>query len=252
MYTDTHTHLYLPEFDTDRDDTIERALKKGVTKFFLPNIDVGTLSPMLNLCQSYPESCFPMIGLHPCSVKEDYEQQLAGIKEWLNKRKFYAIGEIGIDLYHDTAFAKQQEEAFRIQIRWANELNLPIVIHCRNSFNEVITIVQDKKPRGIFHCFTGSRDEAQAIMQLKSFMLGIGGVVTYKNSSLPSVLEDIPLSFIVLETDAPYLSPVPFRGKRNESSYIPIIADKLAQIYNMPIENIADHTTENAFNIFQK
>ncbi len=183
----------------------------------------------------------------------NYEEELAETKSWLSKRKFYAIGEIGIDLYHDVTFSDQQKKAFRTQIEWAKELNLPIVIHCRNSFNEVMEIVQemhDSNLKGIFHCFTGTVEDAKRVMDLKTFKMGIGGAVTYKNSTLPQVLIDVPLSSIVLETDSPYLTPVPFRGKRNESSYIYYVADKLSEIYRLPIEKIAEATTQNAVEIF--
>ncbi len=250
MFTDTHTHTYLADFAADRDDAIKRALEKNVKRLFLPNIDTGTFKPMIDLCESYPDVCFPMAGLHPCSVASDSSKQITVLKDWLSKRKFYAIGEIGIDLYHDVTFATQQKDVFREQVRLANEMNLPVVIHCRNSFNEVMEIVTEEKPRGIFHCFTGTEADAQRIMELKTFKIGIGGMVTYKNSILPQVLLDVPLSFIVLETDSPYLSPVPYRGKRNESSYIPIIAEKLADIYRVPVEQLAEQTTENSFEIF--
>jgi TatD DNase family protein len=251
--TDTHTHLFAAEFDADRPEMINRAVEKGVTRFFLPNIDSESIQPMLNMCDAFPDKCFPMMGLHPCSVFADYEKQLDIVKEWLGKRKFYAIGEIGIDLYHDVTFAEQQKLAFRKQIEWAKEMNLPIVIHCRNSFNEVMEIVtelKDEKLKGIFHCFSGSPEDAQKIMALGDFKMGIGGVVTYKNSTLPQVLANIPLQHIVLETDSPYLTPMPFRGKRNESAYIYYVAEKLAGVYNLPIEKIAEITTQNSVEVF--
>jgi TatD DNase family protein len=251
--TDTHTHLFATEFDADRPEMIKRAVEKGVSRFFLPNIDSDSIQPMLNMCEAFPDKCFPMMGLHPCSVFADYEKQLDIVKEWLGKRKFYAIGEIGIDLYHDVTFAEQQKQAFRKQIEWAKEMNLPIVIHCRNSFNEVMEIVtemKDEKLGGIFHCFSGSLEDAQKITALGDFKMGIGGVVTYKNSTLPQVLTNVPLQHIVLETDSPYLTPVPFRGKRNESSYLYYVAEKLAGIYNLPIEKIAEATTRNSIEVF--
>ena len=251
--TDTHTHLFLSEFDADRGEMLQRAFDKGVTKCFLPNIDTSTVPLLLKTCDEFPAACLPMMGLHPCSVLVNFEQQLIEIKEWFSKRKFYGVGEIGIDLYHDTSLVEQQKRAFRMQIEWAKEMNLPIIIHCRNSFNEVMDIVSkmhDERLRGIFHCFSGNPDEAKRVMELKSFKMGIGGVVTYKNSTLPQTLSEIPLSYIVLETDAPYLPPVPFRGKRNESSYTWYVADKLAEIYRLPIEKIAEITTRNAVEIF--
>src|ERR1700739_2579406 len=241
--TDTHTHLFATEFDTDRAEMIKRALEKGVTRFFLPNIDADSIQPMLSMCDAFHDKCFPMMGLHPCSVFANYEEQLAVVKEWLSNDKFYAVGEIGIDLYHDTTFAEQQKIAFRTQIEWAKEAELPIVIHCRNSFNEVMEIVADMKDarlKGIFHCFSGTFEDAQRILALGDFKMGIGGAVTYKNSTLPQVISQIPLEHIVLETDSPYLTPVPFRGKRNESAYIYYVTEKLSDIYKLPIEEIAD------------
>jgi TatD DNase family protein len=251
--TDTHTHLFASEFDADRPEMIQRAVDKHIARFFLPNIDSDSITAMLALADAFPDKCFPMMGLHPCSVFADYEAQLAIVKEWLGKRKFYAIGEIGIDLYHDVTFAEQQKLAFRKQIEWAKEYELPIVIHCRNSFTEVLEIVtelKDDKLRGIFHCFSGSHDDAKKIIALGDFKMGIGGSVTYKNSTLPQVVKDIPLSYIVLETDSPYLTPVPFRGKRNESAYLYYVAEKLADIYQLPIEKIAEVTTRNSFDVF--
>jgi TatD DNase family protein len=251
--TDTHTHLFATEFDTDRTEMIKRALEKGVTRFFLPNIDADSIQPMLAMCDAFHDKCFPMMGLHPCSVLANYEEQLAVIKEWLSNDKFYAVGEIGIDLYHDTSFAEQQKIAFRTQIEWAKEAELPIVIHCRNSFNEVMEIVTDMKDarlKGIFHCFSGTFEDAQRIIALGDFKMGIGGAVTYKNSTLPHVISQIPLEHIVLETDSPYLTPVPFRGNRNESAYIYYVAEKLADIYKLPIEEIAEVTTKNSIKVF--
>jgi TatD DNase family protein len=251
--TDTHTHLFAEEFDADRSAMIQRAIAKGVSTCFLPNIDVSTIPALLKTCDDFPANCFPMLGLHPCSVDATYEQQLAETKDWFGKRKFYAVGEIGIDLFHDITFAEQQKKAFRTQIEWAKEMNLPIVLHCRNSFNEVMEIVtemHEERLKGIFHCFTGTIEEAQKVMALKSFKMGIGGVVTYKNSTLSQVLKEVPLSYLVLETDSPYLTPVPFRGKRNESSYIWYVADKIAEIYRLPIEKIAEITTQNAMEVF--
>ncbi len=251
--TDTHTHLFAEEFNADMADMIQRAIDKGVTKCFLPNIDVSSISALLKAADDFPVICLPMMGLHPCSVDTNFEQQLAEIKPWFEKRKFFGVGEIGIDLFHDVTFAEQQKTAFRTQINWAKELNLPIIIHCRNSFKEVMEIVaelHDSSLKGIFHCFTGTTEEAHQVMDLKTFKMGIGGVVTYKNSTLPQVLAGIPLSYIVLETDSPYLPPVPFRGKRNESSYIYYVADKLSEIYRFPIEKIAEATTQNAMDVF--
>lgn len=251
--TDTHTHLFASEFDADRAEMMNRAIEKGVTRFFLPNIDSDSIAPMLAMCDAFHDKCFPMMGLHPCSVFANYEEQLAVVKEWLSNDKFYAVGEIGIDLYHDVTYAEQQKLAFRKQIEWAKDAGLPIVIHCRNSFNEVMEIVTDMKDdrlKGVFHCFSGTLEDAQRILALGDFMMGIGGVVTYKNSTLPQVLSQIPLENIVLETDSPYLTPVPFRGKRNESAYIYYVAEKLAEIYKLPIEKIAEVTTNNSIRVF--
>ncbi len=250
---DTHTHLFLPEFDTDKADMMQRAIDKGVSKCFLPNIDVTTISELVKTCDELPSNCFPMMGLHPCSVDANYKEQLIEIKDWFSKRKFYGVGETGIDLYHDTTYIEEQKLSFRAQVEWAKEMNLPIIIHCRNSFSEVIEIItelHDKRLKGIFHCFTGTIEEAKEIMDLESFKMGIGGVVTYKKSILSEVLSKVPLSYLVLETDSPYLTPVPFRGKRNESSYLSFIAEKLSEIYQMPIEKIADVTTQNAMEVF--
>lgn len=251
--TDTHTHLFAEEFDPDRAAMMQRAIDKGVTSCFLPNIDVSTIPAMLQLCDEFPSHCYPMMGLHPCSVDANYEEHLKVIRDWFTKRKFYGVGEAGIDLYHDITYAEQQKKAFRTQIEWAKELNLPIIIHCRNSFNEVIEIVSemnDERLKGIFHCFSETREAAQKVMDLKSFKMGIGGVVTYKKSTIPELLADLPLSYIVLETDSPYLSPQQYRGKRNESSYIWYVADKLSEIYRLPIEKIAEITTQNAMEVF--
>ncbi|HTA84000.1 MAG TPA: TatD family hydrolase [Bacteroidia bacterium] len=251
--TDTHTHIFATEFDTDRAEMINRSVEKGITRLFLPNIDAESIEPMLSMCKAFPDNCFPMMGLHPCSVFNDYESQLAIVREWLDKEKFYAIGEMGIDLYHDVTYAEQQKKAFRKQVEWAKELGLPIVIHCRNSFNEVMEIVtemKDDRLKGIFHCFSGTLEDAKKVIALGGFMMGIGGTVTYKNSTLPQVLTQVPLEYIVLETDSPYLTPVPFRGKRNESSYLYYVAEKLSIIYNLPIEQIADITTKNSIKVF--
>jgi TatD DNase family protein len=251
--TDTHTHLFLPEFDNDREAMLARALEKGVDKLYLPNIDADSVVAMLNMCDANPGKCFPMMGLHPCSVLADYEKQLAWVKEWLDKRKFAAVGEIGIDLYHDMKYKEEQKVAFQKQVQWAKEKNMPVVIHSRNSFKEVMEIIveeKDKRLKGIFHCFSGTIEDAKRIMELKTFRMGIGGVVTYKNSTLPQVLKDVPLSYLVLETDSPYLTPVPFRGKRNESAYLYYVADKLSDIYQMSVEKIAEATTANALEIF--
>lgn len=253
MFIDTHTHLYSDEFNEDRIDRINYAIEKGVTKFYMPNVDSSSIDGMLQLEVHFPEQCLPMMGLHPCSVKENYREELDVIKQWLDLRRFWAIGEIGIDLYWDKTFIKEQELAFKEQIYWALEYNYTIVIHCRNAFDEIFSILQsfEKLPKGIFHCFSGDFIQAQKILSLGNFKLGIGGVVTFKNSGLDKVVEQLKLHDIVLETDAPYLAPMPHRGKRNESAYIPLIAQKIAEIKNTTIEEVAKVTSQNAIEIFE-
>lgn len=254
MFIDTHAHLYVDKFDDDRDEMIQRAFKNGVERFYLPNIDSTTIAPMLEMEKDYPKHCFPMMGLHPCHVKENYKEELTIVKEWLDKRSFVAVGEIGVDLYWDKTFYDQQVEAFKIQLNWAKDLKKPIVIHCRESLDIVIDLVaKEKHPDvyGIFHCFGGTKEQAQKIIDL-GFYLGIGGVVTFKKSGLDKTLEEISLDHIVLETDAPYLSPTPFRGKRNESAYIHQIATKIASIKEIGIEEVERKTTANAMNVFER
>jgi len=253
MFIDTHTHLYSEEFNADRYDRINDAIAKSVTKMYMPNVDSESIEGMLQLEIHFPEHCFPMMGLHPCSVKENYREELDLVKKWLDTRRFAAIGEIGIDLYWDKTFAKEQELAFKEQIFWALEFNYTIVIHCRNAFDEIFAILQsfEKLPKGIFHCFSGDIIQAQKILSLGNFKLGIGGVVTFKNSGLDKVVEQLNLHDIVLETDAPYLAPIPYRGKRNESAYIPLIAEKIATLKNVSAEEVAKITTQNAIEIFE-
>ena len=253
MFIDTHTHLYSEEFNEDRTAIINKAISNSVTKLYLPNIDSNSIDGMLQLEKEFPDNCFAMMGLHPCSVKENYLDELTIVKKWLDKRKFIAIGEIGIDLYWDKTFITEQEIAFKKQIDWSLEYNYSIVIHCRNAFDEIFTILQSysKLPKGIFHCFSGDVEQAQKILALKNFKLGIGGVVTFKNSGLDKVVETISIEDIVLETDSPYLAPMPYRGKRNESSYIPLIAKKVAELKNISIEEVENVTTNNANFIFE-
>ena len=250
---DTHTHLYSTEFDEDRTEMIQRALDKGVQRFYLPAIDSETHENMLKLEGDYPNQIFSMMGLHPCSVKpESWKNELEIVREYLDKRHFVAIGEIGIDLYWDQSTLDIQIKAFEQQIDWAIELDLPIVIHTRSSFDEVFEVLDRKKHpklRGIFHCFSGDLDQAKRAINL-GFILGIGGVVTFKNGKIDQFLSEIPLDKIVLETDSPYLAPVPFRGKRNESAYVELVAGKLVDIYGLPFEEIDRITTENALRIF--
>lgn len=249
---DTHCHLYLEEFKTDITDVIKRAEAEGVNKFYLPAIDSAETENIFLLEKKFPGKCFAMMGLHPCSVKANYLIEISLVEEWLSKRKFAAVGEIGLDFYWDKTFIEQQFEAFRIQIGLSLQYNLPIVIHTRNAMQETIDVVKEFVPkgvRGIFHCFGGSYQNAKEIIDA-GFYLGIGGVLTYKKSGLAEVLEKIDLQHIVLETDSPYLTPVPFRGKRNESSYLKFVAAKLAQIKNVPVEEVAAITTANAEKIF--
>jgi TatD DNase family protein len=252
MLIDTHTHLYVKQFNSDREAVIERAIANDIQKFYLPNIDRNSIDALLSLENKYPQRCFAMMGLHPCSVKEDYEEELAVVKSWLDKRPFCAVGEIGIDLYWDKTFLEQQKDAFRRQSRWAVELGLPIVIHSRESTDIIIDLIKELNLpglKGIFHCFGGTETQARQIIEL-GFLLGIGGVLTYKNSGLQESLRSISLEHIVLETDSPYLAPVPFRGKRNESAYIKYIAEKLAEVKSVTVEEIAAVTSENAENLF--
>jgi TatD DNase family protein len=247
---DTHCHLYLDEFK-DVEAVIERAKQKGVEKFYLPAIDNEVTAAMLTLEKKFAE-CFAMMGLHPCSVKENFKDELKLVDAWLNERAFAAVGEIGLDFYWDTTFVSEQYEAFKIQMQWALERNMPIVIHTRNAMNEAIDTVKpfaEKGLSGIFHCFSGDREQAEKIISM-NFLLGVGGVVTYKNSGLQTVIEKISLDHIVLETDAPYLTPVPYRGKRNESSYLEFIVMKIAEIKKVSPEEVANTTTMNAEKIF--
>lgn len=252
MIIDTHCHLYSEEFSGDIEDVVKRANAEGVGKFYLPAIDSEHTNAMLNVEKNFPGKCIAMMGLHPCYVKENYKEELDAVSQWLAKRKFAAIGEIGLDFYWDKTFTDEQYEAFRLQIEWALQYDLPIVIHTRNAMQETINIVKEYVPRGlkgIFHCFSGSIESAREIIKA-GFLLGIGGVLTYKKAGLAEVLEQVNLEHIVLETDAPYLTPVPFRGKRNESSYLKYIIEKLAEVKKVSVEEIAAVTTANAEKIF--
>jgi TatD DNase family protein len=252
MITDTHTHLYSEQFDEDRKEMISRAKNAGITRFFIPAIDASYTQRMLDLEQENPKDIFLMMGLHPTSVKENYKEELAHVKEWIDKRNFIAIGEIGIDLYWDKSFLPQQQEAFRTQIKWAKEKKLPIVIHCRDAFDEIFEVLESEKGedlRGIFHCFTGTLEQAKQAISY-NMKLGIGGVVTFKNGKIDKFLNQIDLKHIVLETDAPYLAPTPYRGKRNESSYITNVIDKLVDIYDLNFQEISEITTQNSRDIF--
>ncbi|MDO6807266.1 TatD family hydrolase [Zobellia galactanivorans] len=252
ILTDTHTHLYSEAFDEDREAVIEKAMALGVKRFFIPAIDSTYTQAMLELEKSYPQSVFLMMGLHPTHVKESYKEELRHVEEMLAQRKFYAVGEIGIDLYWDKTFIKEQQEAFRTQIQLAKKYKLPIVIHCRDAFDEVFEVLESEKGDGlygVFHCFTGNLEQAQKAISY-NMMLGIGGVVTFKNGKIDTFLAEIPLKNIVLETDSPYLAPVPYRGKRNESAYLMQVVEKLADLYRLPVETVAELTTENSKRVF--
>lgn len=252
ILVDTHTHLYLPEFNTDLPQTIARAKNQGVEYFLIPNIDLESVEPMLKVCSQFPESCYPMIGMHPTSIKGDYHSELNSVLNFYEEGKFIAIGEIGIDLYWDKTFLKEQVEAFRIQLDFALAHNLPVVIHCRDSFQPIMDVLKDyrNKPlRGVFHAFSGPKEQAELIIK-QGFKLGIGGVLTYKNSKLKDTLAPIPLEHIVLETDSPYLTPVPKRGERNESGYVLYVCQKLAEIKDISIEEVAGITTASAMELF--
>ena len=252
MITDTHTHLYSEQFNEDRQAMIQRAKDAGVSRFFIPAIDSSYTKSMLSLEKENPDDVFLMMGLHPTSVKENYLEELAHVKIWIDQRDFYAIGEIGIDLYWDKSFLTQQQEAFTTHIQWAKEKKLPIVIHCRDAFDEIFEVLESEKGedlRGIFHCFTGTLAQAKQAISY-NMKLGIGGVATFKNGKIDKFLKEIDLNHIVLETDAPYLAPKPFRGKRNESAYITNVVDKLVDIYNISYEEIAKATTQNSKEVF--
>ncbi len=252
IITDTHAHLYSEQFDEDRNEMMERALNAGVSRFFIPAIDSTYYQAMLDLETTYPSNIFLMMGLHPTHVGKNVQEELEFVKKQLDQRDFYAVGEIGIDLYWDKSFLKQQQLAFKTQIQWAKEKNLPIVIHCRDAFDEIFDVleeVKDDKLFGIFHCFSGDLEQAKKAISY-NMKLGIGGVVTFKNGKIDQFLNEIPLEHIVLETDSPYLAPAPFRGKRNESSYITKVVDKLAEIYEVSTEEIAKITTQNSTTIF--
>jgi TatD DNase family protein len=252
IITDTHTHLYSEAFEEDRAEMIARAVELGISRFFVPAIDSTYTSSMYELENSYPDNVFLMMGLHPTHVKENYKEELAHVEEQLSGRKFYAVGEIGIDLYWDKTFLKQQQEAFVKQIQLAKKYKLPIVIHCREAFKEIFEILDQEKDEdlfGIFHCFTGTLEQANKAVSY-GMKLGIGGVATFKNGKIDQFLNQIDLKHIVLETDSPYLAPVPYRGKRNESSYILKVLEKLALIYNMSEAKIAEITTKNSKEVF--
>jgi TatD DNase family protein len=253
QWIDTHAHLYDEDFAKDRTEMVERAVAAGVYQFLLPNIDSSTISGMLALEAQFPGVCIPMMGVHPCYVNENVDQELAVVREWLEKRPFKAIGEIGLDFYHDTTYTQQQYKAFREQLNLSRQYHLPVSIHARESTRECIDEVkalQDGRLSGVFHCFSGTLEQAKEVIDL-GFYLGIGGVVTFKKAGLDKLLEHIDLQYVILETDAPYLAPVPYRGKRNESAYIPLIGERIADVKNLTIGEIAAITTSNALKLFK-
>ena len=253
MFVDTHTHLFTDAFDSDREVVVQRAIEAGIQYLLLPNIDGDSIDAMHNLEAKYPSNCFSMMGLHPGSVKENWEEELAKVKENLFSRKYVAVGEIGMDLYWDKTFIQEQRTVFRQQVEWAKELKLPIAIHAREAFEEIFSIldeINDDTLTGVFHCFTGNIEQARHIERYGGFKMGIGGVVTYKKAAMDQVLKDVDLNHLILETDSPYLSPVPFRGKRNESTYLLHIAEKLSDIYGVSMKEIEDVTTKNAIELF--
>ncbi|TAD99414.1 MAG: TatD family deoxyribonuclease [Bacteroidetes bacterium] len=252
-FVDTHAHIYSEEFKNDIDFMLARTFEAEVNTVLMPNIDHTSIDGMLELELKYPKNCFAMMGLHPCHVKKDFEKELYLVEQWLDKRKFKAVGEMGLDLFWDKSFFEQQKEAFNIQAEFAKKHDLPLVIHAREAMSEVIALLenlQDGRLFGVLHCFGGTAEEAEKLIKL-GFMLGIGGVLTYKKSGLDQVLKNIDLQHLILETDSPYLAPVPYRGKRNETSYIPIIAQKLADCQQKSIEEIAEKTTANALRLFK-
>lgn len=255
-FIDTHTHLFEPEFAEDREAVVQRAVEAGVKTLCLPCITEASLSRMEEMCERFPGICYPMIGLHPTELGDDYQVVLDRMyKDLIGNDRYIAVGEVGLDFYWDDTRKKEQLDAFRQQIEWAVETGLPLAIHSRSAFEDLYNVMEEYRSKGltgVFHCFSGDADEAQKLLSFDGFYLGIGGVVTYKKSTLPSVLADVPLERVVLETDSPYLAPVPRRGKRNESSYIPFVAQKLAEIYACSVEEVAAVTTENARRLFPK
>jgi TatD DNase family protein len=256
VFIDTHAHLYEDVFAEDQAEMIARIHSAGVVKAYLPNVDETTIEPLLNLCESYPDLFIPMMGLHPCSVKENWKEAIAPIEKALfsDPTRYAAVGEVGLDYYWDKSFIPMQQEAMILQANWANELNLPVILHSRNSMDDLILLLNKKikvHRTGIFHCFTGSLEQAKRIIDM-GYYLGIGGVVTFKNANLPEVLKVIGPDRLVLETDSPYLAPTPYRGKRNESSYVTLVAARLAEVFEMPFAEIAEITTRNAQKVFNQ
>lgn len=254
MFIDTHTHLFSDAFDDDRKEVVQRAIDAGVEKMLLPNIDIASIDAMHKLCREFPDHCFPMMGIHPGSVNENWEEDLNHVYSYLKEGKYVAVGEIGMDLYWDKTFLEEQKQAFEQQVIWAKEFQLPIVIHAREAFDEIFSIVDrhnDAQLTGVFHCFTGTSTQAKRILEYGGFKLGIGGVLTYKKAKLEESLEHVPLSELVLETDAPYLSPTPYRGKRNESAYVVFVAERLADIYGVSLMEVEEVTTKSTVELFK-
>lgn len=253
-FVDSHAHIYLDKFKDDIHDVLERSFEHGISKIYMPNIDHTSIDDMMELENKYPHNCIAMMGLHPCSVQKGFEKELYLIEEWLGKREFVAMGEIGTDLYWDKTHWAEQQEAFTVQVEWAKKHKLPIVIHCRESIDETISLVESLKNddlTGVFHCFSGDIKQAEKIIDM-GFYLGIGGVATFKNGGLDTVLPNIDLEHLLLETDSPYLAPAPNRGKRNEPSYIPIVAKRIASLKEKPLDEVAAKTTHNALKLFSK
>ena len=253
FWIDTHAHIYAKDFEGDREEMISRSREEGVERIFMPNIDHTSVDAMMEVELKNPGTCISMMGLHPCSVKQDFEKELYSVENWLSKRTFSALGEMGTDLYWDKTFWEQQKEAFAIQVGWAKKYDLPLVIHCRESIDETIELLEpqlDGKLNGVFHCFSGTLEQARKINRM-GFYLGMGGVSTFKNGGMDKVIPDLELDKIVLETDSPYLAPVPHRGKRNECSYIPIIARKIAELKKIPLEELQRRSTANALALFK-
>ncbi|MFD3003545.1 TatD family hydrolase [Pontibacter toksunensis] len=250
---DSHAHIYSEKFDGDRADAMARAQQEGVSRIYMPNIDHTSIDAMLEAEVKYPQHCIPMMGLHPTSVNKDFERELYLVEEWLEKRKFAAVGECGIDLYWDKTFLPQQQEALRVQVALAKKHQLPIVLHTRDSFDETYEIIaaeQDGTLEGVFHCFSGSQEEAEKVKEL-GFLMGIGGVATFRNGGLDKVLPHVSLDSLVLETDCPYLAPAPHRGKRNEPFFLPLVAKRISELMQKPVEEVAEKTAANALNLFK-
>lgn len=253
-FIDSHAHIYLDQYSKDRDEVLRKTFDEGVNKIYMPNIDSTSIDDMMEVEEKYPDNCFAMMGLHPCSVKKGFEKELYLVEDWLKQRAFKAVGEIGTDLYWDKTLWEEQKEAFRIQVTWAKQFDLPIVIHCRESLDQTIELVEELKEdnlTGVFHCFTGTVEQAEKIEKL-GFYIGIGGVATFKNGGMEAVLENVSLNQMLLETDSPYLTPAPHRGKRNSPEYIPLIAQRIADAKNITIDEVAKTTTNNAEVLFEK